>query len=127
MTKREAFIKIVENEIFSNEKNEIYKDAYEDYNLAKDFFEEFKSDKTKDKPIITENGIKILQFMQENKDKYNNIFKAKEIAEGLFISSHSVSGSMRKLITEGFVQKIGQDPVAYAITDKGKDKDLSNI
>lgn len=36
--------------------------------------------------------------------------------------SRSVSGSMKKLITEGFVEKIGSDPVAYAITEKGKNK-----
>jgi DNA-binding PadR family transcriptional regulator len=27
---------------------------------------------------------------------------------------------MRKLVTDGFVEKIGQDPVYYSITEKGK-------
>ena len=117
MTKREAFIDMVEDLLHSLDIQELSKD---DRNrMAFEFFEEFKSDKIKDKPIITENGSKILQFMQENKDRYNNIFKAKEIAEGLFISSHSVSGSMRKLIAENFIEKVGQTPVAYAITNKG--------
>ena len=126
MNKREAFIKIVEKEIFLNEKNEIYKEAYEDFELAKEFFEELKQDKIKPKNIITENGLKILNFMYENKDKYNNIFKSKEIGEGLFVSGHSVSGSMRKLITENFVEKIGKDPITYSITDKGIDYIANN-
>jgi hypothetical protein len=27
---------------------------------------------------------------------------------------------MRKLTTDGFVEKLGQDPVIYAITEEGK-------
>lgn len=76
------------------------------------------------RPELTENGAKILKYMQENCDIYNNIFKSKEIAEGLFVSSRSVSGSMKKLVTEGFIKKIGDDPVVYAITDKGRSKEV---
>jgi DNA-binding MarR family transcriptional regulator len=95
---------------------------------SQSYFEKLKNDKpAKEKVEITENGAKILAYMQENWSQYNNVFKSKEIAEGLFVSSRSVSGSMKKLITEGFVEKIGTDPVAYAITDKGKEKNLSNI
>lgn len=117
MTKREAFIDMVEDLLHPLDIKELSKD---DRNrMAFEFFEEFKSDKTKPKSIITENGLKVLTFMYKNKDKYNNIFKAKEIGEGLFVSGHAVSGSMRKLITEGFVEKIGKDPITYSITDKG--------
>ena len=45
---------------------------------------------------------------------------AKDIGEGLFISSRAVSGAIRKLVTDGYVEKIGQDPVVYALTEKGK-------
>ena len=31
-----------------------------------------------------------------------------------------VSGAMRKLVTDGFVEKVGQDPVIYSITENGK-------
>ena len=31
---------------------------------------------------------------------------------------------MRKLVTDGYVDKVGQDPVAYAITTKGIEVDL---
>lgn len=126
MTKKEAFIKMVEGLIDPLDINELKED--DETKMAIDFFQELKENKASTpKPEITENGAKILAYMQENYQKYNNVFKAKEIGEGLFVSSRSVSGSMKKLITEGFVEKIGSDPVAYSITDKGKDKDLSNI
>jgi predicted transcriptional regulator len=64
--------------------------------------------------------------MQDNKDKYNNIFKSKEIAEGLFVSSRSVSGSMRKIITDGYVVKAGSDPVCYSLTDAGAALNVNN-
>lgn len=126
MTKKEAFIKMVEGFIDPLDVNKLKEN--EETRMAVEFFEELKSDKSANpKPEITENGAKILKYMQENYQKYNNVFKSKEIGEGLFISSRSVSGSMKKLITEGFVNKIGTDPVAYEISQKGIDKDLSNI
>lgn len=126
MTKKEAFIKMVEGLIDPLDINELKED--DETKMAIEFFQELKENKASaPKPEITENGAKILAYMQENYQKYNNVFKAKEIGEGLFVSSRSVSGSMKKLITEGFVEKIGSDSVAYSITDKGKDKDLSNI
>lgn len=126
MTKKEAFIKMVEGLIDPLDISELKKD--DETRMAIEFFQELKENKTStSKPEITENGAKILVYMQENYQKYNNVFKAKEIGEGLFVSSRSISGSMKKLITEGFVEKVGSDPVAYSITDKGKEKNLSNI
>ena len=49
----------------------------------------------------------------------SNMFTSKSIANGLSISSRSVAGSMRKLVTEGFVSKSGE-PAVYRITDKGR-------
>ena len=119
MTNKEAFIKIVEEEIFNHD--DIYVEQYEEeFNQALSYFNELKNSKTKELPLITEKGKQILTFMIENKDKYNNIFKAKDIAEGLFISGHSVSGSMRKLVSAGFVEKIGQSPVTYSLTENGE-------
>lgn len=127
MTKKEAFIKMVEELMAPLDMSKLKEDN--ETKMAVEFFEELKSEKSTagPKPEITENGAKILKYMQENYQKYNNVFKSKEIGEGLFISSRSVSGSMKKLITEGFVNKIGTDPVAYEISQKGIDKDLSNI
>lgn len=128
MTKKEAFIKIVGEMLDNPVVIQDFEEDAEAYKKALEYFEDLKADKgTGPKPEITENGAKILKYMQENYQKYNNVFKSKEIGEGLFISSRSVSGSMKKLITEGFVNKIGTDPVAYEISQKGIDKDLSNI
>ena len=55
---------------------------------------------------ITENGAKVLRWMRDNEIQFSNIFKAKEIAEGLFTTSRSVSGSMRKLVNDNFIYKI---------------------
>ena len=52
------------------------------------------------------------------------MWKSKDIAEGLFISSRAVSGAMRKLVTDGFVEKVGQDPVIYALTEQGKNIEI---
>lgn len=70
---------------------------------------------------FTENGIKILQCMQDNENKYMNVFKAKDIGEILFMSPRSVSGSMKKLIANGYVEKVGTNPVSYGLTNLGKE------
>ena len=68
-----------------------------------------------EKPIITDKVI--LDYMQKTDVP---MMKAKDIGDGLMISSRKVSGSLRKLVTDGFVEKVGQDPVIYALTEKGK-------
>lgn len=75
-----------------------------------------------EKPEITDNGKQILKYLQENTDV--PMLKARDIAEGLFISSRTVSGSMRKLVNDGFVEKVGQDPAIYTITEKGKNYNI---
>ena len=55
--------------------------------------------------------------MQQHYEECNNIFKAKDICEGLFLaSSRTVSGAMRKLITDGYVEKIVGNPVCYSLS-----------
>ena len=71
-----------------------------------------------DKPVITQNGLRILTFLQENADV--KCWKAKDIADGLGISSRGVSGTLRKLVTDGFCDKLGKEPIIYSLTDKGK-------
>lgn len=75
-------------------------------------------DENGEKPLFTDNGKLILKFLQEHQD--TPMWKARDIAEGLFISSRAVSGAMRKLVTDGFVEKVGQDPTIYSLTDSGK-------
>lgn len=94
-------------------------------NGALDYWQALIGGKDVNKPMFTDNGRLVLGFLQENKDTYNNLFKAKEIGEGLGISSRTASGAMRKLVTDGYVEKIGVDPVVYAITDKGIAADLT--
>lgn len=115
MTNKELFIAEIENKLETLQLSE----------GAKAYFEALKSQApAKEKTELTENGAKILKFMQDSRNDYNNIFKSRDIAEGLFVSSRSVSGAMKKLITEGFVEKIGTDPVVYALTDKGANKEV---
>ena len=75
-------------------------------------------DTSKDKPILTDNGKLILDYMQKNLN--TPALKARDIAEGLFISSRGVSGALRKLVNDGFCEKVSQDPVVYTLTEKGK-------
>ncbi len=83
------------------------------------YLETLKSTPEKEKAPFTENGAKVLIWMQQNYDKYNNVLKAKEIGEGLFCSSRTVSGSLRKLITDGYVTKIAGTPTCYSLTELG--------
>ena len=119
MTKKQEFINFIET---------ILKDA----NIGPDsmpenvqlYWNAFRgADETGERPMFTDNGKLILQFM---KDKQTTpMWKAKDIAEELFISSRTVSGAMRKLVTDGFVEKVGQDPVVYSLNDFGKNIEIN--
>lgn len=118
MTKKEKFIKIVEDlftEVNDIQDKEIDQDAW-------DYLETLKTQKTKTRSVeITENGKAILEYMQGAIEEFDNNFLSKEIAEGLFTSSRSVSGAMRKLVTDGFVEKSEDSPIIYSLSEKGKD------
>lgn len=109
MTKKEHFIKDIEEAL--NKTLTLSPEGIE-------YFESLQNNKVSNE--ITENGLKILTYMQENVNTYNNFFKAKEIGEGLFMSPRSVSGSMRKLVSDLLVTKQAGDPVVYSLTDKGR-------
>ena len=79
---------------------------------------EILNDEKNDKPILTDNGKIILKYLQDNMDVVT--WKAKDIAEGLGISSRGVSGTCRKLVADGFAEKLGKDPAIYTLTEKGK-------
>lgn len=76
------------------------------------------------KPILTDSGLAILEFLQSS-EKTN--WKAKDIAEGMDLPSRKVSGSMRKLTTDNFVEKYGQNPVIYSLSDKGKNFNIEEF
>ena len=64
--------------------------------------------------------------MQDN-NKDIPLVKSREIAEYLGVSSRGVAGSMRKLVSDGFVEKVSQDPIIYTLTEKGKNINLLNL
>ena len=73
--------------------------------------------KVSTKPEITDNGKVILDYMQKSDC---SMLKARDIGEGLCVSSRNISGALRKLVTDGFCEKMGQNPVVYTLTEKGK-------
>ena len=85
---------------------------------AQKYFEAMKSVPEKEKPIFTDGGKQILKYLQENCSDGESV-TAKAIAEGMGVSSRSVSGAIRKLVNDGFVEKVSTDPVLYSITTKG--------
>ena len=112
MSKKEKFVKAVQEALFDKV------DLTERDPDVVAYWEAFKGKEEADKPMFTDNGKIILKYLQDNPDITSA--KAKDIGEGLFISSRAVSGAIRKLVNDGFVEKIGQDPVLYSITEKGK-------
>lgn len=66
-------------------------------------------------------GAKILKWMQDNRAER---LTAKAIGEELFMNSRSVSGSIGKLVTDGYVDKIDGNPKLYSITQKGLEKEI---
>jgi DNA-binding MarR family transcriptional regulator len=114
MTKKDKFIQMVDS-LISNNKN-IMLDAE-----ALEYFTALKMTSETDKPQFTENGRTILLYMRENADTYNNCYTAKSLGELLDMTSRTVSGAMRKLVTDGYVEKIGNSPVVYSVTQSGRE------
>ena len=115
MSKKQEFIKYVK-------ELQSYSDAQSAIKMndeARLYWEAFCGNDDVEKPMFTDNGKLILKYMQDHISDMP-MGKAKDIGEGLFISSRAVSGAIRKLVTDGYVEKIGQDPVVYALTEKGK-------
>lgn len=84
-------------------------------------YDSLKMQEVKEKPLFTEAGLEILEYLQSNATAS---LKAKDIAEGMGISSRKVSGAIRKLCTDGYVDKMGASPVIYALSEQGKNFNL---
>lgn len=125
MSKKEKFIELVKflmedsnfRDLDDDEKKEIWGDALDYWNAL-----QISEENTKIK--FTENGKKILAYMKENKDNHSNLFKAKEIGEGLGITSRTASGALRKLVNDRYVEKVGENPVIYSLTSTGVDYEI---
>ena len=94
---------------------------------ALDFWNGLNSTGDSERPAFTSNGKLVLDYIQKNKDTYNNLFKAKDIGEGLGISSRTASGAMRKLVTDAYLEKVGQNPTVYSLTQKGIEVNLEEF
>lgn len=126
MNKKDLFVKMVEEMVSdyyaAGRSSELNEDA-----LA--YFEAFKStqDNKADKPQFTDNGKLILKAMIGNQEERANMFSAKQIAEYAFITSRQVSGAIRKLVADGYCEKVGQDPIIYSLTDLGKQVNIASL
>lgn len=105
-------------DFLDNERMAMPKNIDTMYQEVKMYFEKA------DKPAMTETGIQLMEYLQANPDRG---FKANEIAQDLGVSSRKVAGGMRKLVTDGYVTKMGQNPVIYSLTEQGKNTDISSF
>ena len=116
MTKKQKFINFVKGLIAKIDIDTLDADSKE----AIEYFNILKSTEGEEKQKFTENGKLVLTYIQQNYETNNNMFKAKDIGEGLNITSRTASGAMRKLVTDGYLEKIASNPVIYSLTDLGK-------
>lgn len=122
MSKKEKFIEFVKQLMDEAQFDDWDENVLKDWSDALDFWNGLQISEN-DKPKFTENGKIILSYLKENKEVYNNLFKAKEVGEGIGISSRRASGAMRKLVTDGYIEKIGDKPAVYALTVLGDETD----
>ena len=114
MSKKLKFIEFVEKNLMSKiNMNDVEPDV-----IA--YWEALKGTPDTEKPMFTDNGKLVMEYLK-GLPEGSPALKSREIAEALFVSSRTVSGAMRKLVTDGFVEKVGQDPVLYTLTNKGKE------
>ena len=127
MNKKDLFVMMVEAFLEKGTVEGVLSTSQIDEAIA--YFNAFKStqDKKADKPQFTDNGKLILKAMIENNEERANMFSAKQIAEYAFITSRQVSGAIRKLVTDGYCEKVGQDPIIYSLTDLGKQIDVASL
>lgn len=116
---KEEFVKFVETLMQSNPEltNKLYTDD------IKTYFEAIKyANGDEPKAEMTEAGLKILTFFQEDEKSTGKRsgFKSSDIASNIGIASRNVSGSIRKLVTDGYIEKVeGTKPIVYLLTNKG--------
>lgn len=82
---------------------------------AFDFFEDYKKGKSSQKKAFTEKGIAVIMELRD----VNSWITAKSLGERMDISGRSVSGTMKKLISDGYVEKREGNPASYRITETG--------
>lgn len=118
-SKKEIFIEVMDK-LFESTDMEAFCEDKGTYDSVMDFFNALKIVEEKKVKKFTDNGKIILQFMKDNDEAYNHMFKAKDF-EAAGISSKTASGSLRKLVSDGYCDKLGKDPVIYVLTNQGKE------
>lgn len=113
---KEDFIKFLNELMAANP--EITK-SYMNDNVQSYINDVLNGDKKEDKPLFSENGKVVFDFIRENKEA--TAWSAKNIAEKVGLTSKQVSGCARKLVNDGFLEKVSTNPVYYALSQKGKD------
>lgn len=80
---------------------------------AAEFWEDYK--KINDAPkVMTQKGFEVLQAIVDK-----DFMSAKDVAALIDSTGRSVSGTFRKLVADGFVEKRPGNPITYKITEKG--------
>ena len=129
MTKKEIAIAFIDNlfENYMNQPGAIM--LTDEYSAAKEFWENYKQSQNTPTKKFTDTGRLILSFLQtyneSNEESTNKHWTAKSLAESMEISSRTVSGAMRKLCADGYVNNLGGKPVTYTVTEKGLQTDLN--
>ena len=80
---------------------------------AAEFWEDYK--KINDAPkVMTQKGFEVLQAIVDK-----DFMSAKDVAALIDSTGRSVSGTFRKLVADGFVEKRPGNQITYKITEKG--------
>ena len=74
-------------------------------NLDKDVYDFWKQLSKPQIKKLTDNGKMILSFLQQAEEYFEIGLKCKEIADEIGVNSRGISGSMRKLLEYGYVEK----------------------
>lgn len=113
MTKKEKFINFVYENLMCNLDTSVI-----DPDVAT-YWEALNNGSNKgEKSKFTDNGKLIMGFFQKN--TIEAPMKSKDIADQIGISSRSVAGAMKKLVSDGWVEAVGDSPKLYIITENGK-------
>ena len=88
---------------------------------AIDFFNDYKKGRSSERKEITEKGIAIVLGMRAMGEDWAT---AAAIGEQIDMSGKSVSGALKKLITDGYAEKVEGKPAMYRLTEKGMNCEL---
>ena len=113
MTAKEKFVQFVDlaMEDMSNVDEEVQK-----------FWTDYKNS-MKAPQDMTEKGAVVLKWMQLDPSR---VVSAKVVADAIETSSRSVSGTFRKLVKDGYIEKLDGNPSSYKITNKGVNYTFDN-